>query len=75
MTDIGPHMLDVAMWITECSGPKSVVCNGGNYHYPRWETPDNQKSAESPFHKNDETGIRPDRFAAFRRVRAGSWRL
>ncbi len=41
MTDIGPHMLDVAMWITDCLGPKSVVCNGGNYHYPRWETPDN----------------------------------
>ena len=41
MTDIGPHMLDVAMWLTDCLGPKSVVCNGGNYHYPRWETPDN----------------------------------
>ena len=41
MTDIGPHMLDVAMWITECDGPSSVVCDGGNYHYPRWETPDN----------------------------------
>lgn len=41
MTDIGPHMLDVAMWLTECRGPNSVVCNGGNYHYPRWETPDN----------------------------------
>ena len=41
MTDIGPHMLDVAMWVTECPGPVRVVCNGGNYHYPRWETPDN----------------------------------
>lgn len=41
MTDIGPHMLDVAMWITNCQGPTSVVCDGGNYHYPRWETPDN----------------------------------
>ncbi|MGI6455785.1 MAG: Gfo/Idh/MocA family protein [bacterium] len=41
MTDIGPHMLDVAMWITENPGPKRVVCNGGNYHYPGWETPDN----------------------------------
>jgi predicted dehydrogenase len=41
MTDIGPHMLDVAMWLADCQGPKSVVCNGGNYHYPRWETPDN----------------------------------
>jgi len=41
MTDIGPHMLDVAHWITNTLGPKSVVCNGGNYHYPGWETPDN----------------------------------
>ena len=41
MTDIGPHMLDVAMWITDSPGPSSVVCDGGNYHYPRWETPDN----------------------------------
>ena len=41
MTDIGPHMLDVAMWITGSPGPSSVVCDGGNYHYPRWETPDN----------------------------------
>ena len=41
MTDIGPHMLDVAHWITETLGPKSVVCNGGNYHYEGWETPDN----------------------------------
>jgi len=41
MTDIGPHMLDVAHWITDTLGPKSVVCNGGNYHYPGWETPDN----------------------------------
>ncbi|HPA45190.1 MAG TPA: Gfo/Idh/MocA family oxidoreductase [bacterium] len=41
MTDIGPHMLDVAHWITGTLGPKSVVCNGGNYWYPGWETPDN----------------------------------
>jgi predicted dehydrogenase len=41
MTDIGPHMLDVAHWITDTLGPKSVVCNGGNYHYQGWETPDN----------------------------------
>ena len=41
MTDIGPHMLDVAHWITDTVGPRSVVCNGGNYWYPRWETPDN----------------------------------
>jgi len=41
MTDIGPHMLDVAHWITDTLGPRSVVCNGGNYWYPRWETPDN----------------------------------
>lgn len=41
MTDIGPHMLDVAHWITDTVGPRNVVCNGGNYWYPRWETPDN----------------------------------
>ena len=41
MTDIGPHMLDVAHWITDTLGPQSVVCDGGNYWYPRWETPDN----------------------------------
>ncbi|MBI1785570.1 Gfo/Idh/MocA family oxidoreductase, partial [Candidatus Sumerlaeota bacterium] len=41
MTDIGPHWLDVAMWLTGSDGPKSVVCNGGNYQSPDWETPDN----------------------------------
>ncbi len=41
MTDIGPHRLDVAHWISDTLGPKSVVCNGGNYHSPEWETPDN----------------------------------
>lgn len=41
MTDIGPHWLDVAMWITGCDGPKSVVCNGGKYQNMDWETPDN----------------------------------
>ncbi|MBI1390540.1 MAG: hypothetical protein GC154_19065 [bacterium] len=44
MTDIGPHMLDVVMWVTESVGPVRVACNGGNYHYPRWETPDNVHS-------------------------------
>ncbi len=37
MTDIGPHWLDVAMWITGSGGP----CNGGKYQQPDWETPDN----------------------------------
>jgi predicted dehydrogenase len=41
MTDIGPHWLDVAMWITGCDGPQSVVCNGGRYQNLDWETPDN----------------------------------
>ncbi len=41
MTDIGPHWLDVAMWLTGSAGPKRVVANGGNYQSPDWETPDN----------------------------------
>ena len=41
MTDIGPHRLDVAHWISDTFGPRSVVANGGNYHSPEWETPDN----------------------------------
>lgn len=41
MTDIGPHWMDVAMWLTDSQGPRSVVCNGGNYQSPDWETPDN----------------------------------
>jgi predicted dehydrogenase len=41
MTDIGPHWLDVAMWITGADGPQRVSCNGGNYQSPDWETPDN----------------------------------
>ncbi|MFN0122485.1 MAG: Gfo/Idh/MocA family protein [Blastocatellia bacterium] len=41
MTDIGPHWLDVAMWITGCEGPLSVACNGGKYQNMDWETPDN----------------------------------
>jgi predicted dehydrogenase len=41
MTDIGPHWLDVAMWITGSDGPRSVSCNGGKYQNMDWETPDN----------------------------------
>ncbi len=41
MTDIGPHWLDVAMWITGCEGPRSAVANGGKYQNLDWETPDN----------------------------------
>jgi predicted dehydrogenase len=41
MTDIGPHWLDVAMWITGSDGPLSVSCNGGKYQNLDWETPDN----------------------------------
>ena len=41
MTDIGPHWLDVAMWITGSDGPRTVTCNGGKYQNTEWETPDN----------------------------------
>src|SRR5688572_14508879 len=41
MTDIGPHWLDVAMWITGADGPRTVSCNGGKYQNMDWETPDN----------------------------------
>ncbi|MEP7273023.1 MAG: Gfo/Idh/MocA family oxidoreductase, partial [Acidobacteriota bacterium] len=41
MTDIGPHWLDVAMWITGSDGPHRVTCNGGKYQSQDWETPDN----------------------------------
>lgn len=41
MTDIGPHWLDVAMWITGSDGPRTVACNGGKYQNQDWETPDN----------------------------------
>jgi predicted dehydrogenase len=41
MTDIGPHWLDVAMWITGSDGPRTVSCNGGKYQNTDWETPDN----------------------------------
>ncbi|MBO0720446.1 MAG: Gfo/Idh/MocA family oxidoreductase [Blastocatellia bacterium] len=41
MTDIGPHWLDVAMWITGSEGPRSVSSNGGKYQNLDWETPDN----------------------------------
>ncbi len=41
MTDIGPHWLDVAMWITGADGPHSVSSNGGKYQNMDWETPDN----------------------------------
>lgn len=41
MTDIGPHWLDVAMWITGSDGPRTVSCDGGKYQNMDWETPDN----------------------------------
>ena len=41
MTDIGAHQLDVVQWLSgHEKGPKSVVANGGNYHFKHWETPD-----------------------------------
>lgn len=41
ITDIAPHWLDVAMWITGADGPRTVSCNGGKYQNMDWETPDN----------------------------------
>jgi predicted dehydrogenase len=41
MTDIGAHQLDIVQWLGAAEkGPKSVVANGGNYHFKYWETPD-----------------------------------
>ncbi len=40
MTDIGAHQLDVVQWLGGVDAPKSVVANGGNYHFKHWETPD-----------------------------------
>jgi predicted dehydrogenase len=41
MTDIGAHQLDIVQWLGGVeTGPKSVVANGGNYHFKYWETPD-----------------------------------
>jgi predicted dehydrogenase len=40
MTDIGAHQLDIVQWLGGVDAPKSVVANGGNYHFAHWETPD-----------------------------------
>ncbi|CAN5190040.1 Gfo/Idh/MocA family oxidoreductase [soil metagenome] len=40
MTDIGAHQLDIVQWLGNVDAPKSVVANGGNYHFKHWETPD-----------------------------------
>ena len=40
MTDIGAHQLDVVQWLGGVDAPKSVVANGGTYHFKHWETPD-----------------------------------
>ena len=40
MTDIGAHQLDVVQWLGGVDAPKSVVANGGVYHFKHWETPD-----------------------------------
>jgi predicted dehydrogenase len=44
MTDWGVHLLDVALWATGKTAPKSVVSIGGKYAYPdsMMETPDTQ---------------------------------
>jgi predicted dehydrogenase len=40
LTDIGAHQLDVVQWLGGVDAPKSVVANGGVYHFKYWETPD-----------------------------------
>ena len=40
MTDISAHQLDIVQWLGGVDLPKSVVANGGNYHFKHWETPD-----------------------------------
>jgi predicted dehydrogenase len=40
MTDIGAHQLDIVQWLGGADAPKSVVANGGVYHFRHWETPD-----------------------------------
>jgi predicted dehydrogenase len=40
MTDIGAHQLDIVQWLGGVDAPKSVVANGGTYHFKHWETPD-----------------------------------
>jgi predicted dehydrogenase len=40
LTDIGAHQLDIVQWLGGVDAPKSVVANGGNYHFKHWETPD-----------------------------------
>ena len=40
MTDIGAHQLDIVQWLGGVEAPKSVIANGGTYHFKHWETPD-----------------------------------
>lgn len=40
LTDIGAHQLDIVQWLGGVNAPKSVVANGGVYHFKHWETPD-----------------------------------
>ena len=40
MTDIGAHQLDIVQWLGGVDAPKTVVANGGVYHFKHWETPD-----------------------------------
>jgi predicted dehydrogenase len=40
LTDIGAHQLDIVQWLSGIEAPKSVVANGGVYHFKHWETPD-----------------------------------
>lgn len=40
VTDVGVHVMDVAHWLTGKDTPRDVVCNGGVYGLPYWQTPD-----------------------------------
>jgi predicted dehydrogenase len=40
MTDIGAHQLDIVQWLGGVDAPRTVVANGGVYHFKHWETPD-----------------------------------
>lgn len=40
LTDIGAHNVDVGLWMADTLNVKSVVANGGTYHFDFWETPD-----------------------------------
>lgn len=40
VTDVGVHVMDIAHYFLGDTPPRSAVCNGGNYTYEHWVTPD-----------------------------------